>query len=88
MIYNQHTNCSNRQFEGITPYLCGAADKCFSLKLTSTVTKLTFLNLHRENIHLLYSLLQLILCRCCNWIHIIVAPIIILIGEGTEDLCC
>lgn len=50
------------------------------------VTCLTFLYLYREDIHLLYSLLELILRRRCNWIHIIISAIIFLIGEGTKNL--
>lgn len=66
--------------------------KCSSLvaydtyEFTFSLNKFTFLNFHREHIHLLHSLLQLILCRCCDWVHIIISPIIFLIGEGTEDL--
>lgn len=47
---------------------------------------LTFLDLDGEDIHLLHPLLQLIFCRRCNWIHVVVAPIVFLIGEGAEDL--
>lgn len=60
--------------------------KQININNITSVTYLTFLNLHREHIHLLHSLLQFIFCRCCNWIHIIVSPIIFIIGEGTKDL--
>lgn len=60
---------------------------CGTDHLLISITKLTFLNLNRKHIHLLHSLFQLILCRCCNWIHIIIASVIFLIGESTKDLC-
>lgn len=48
--------------------------------------KLTFLNFHRKHIHLLNSLFQLILSRCCHGVHLIISPIIILVRVGAEYL--
>lgn len=39
----------------------------------------TFLDLHRKHIHLFHPLLQLILGRCCDRVHVVVAPIILLV---------
>lgn len=39
----------------------------------------TFLDLHRKHIHLFNPLLQLVLSRRCNGVHVVVASIILLV---------
>lgn len=46
----------------------------------------TFLDLHRKHIHLFNPLLQLVLGRRCNRVHVVVASIILLVWEGAEHL--
>jgi hypothetical protein len=47
---------------------------------------LTFLQLYREQLQSLHSLLQLIFCGGCHGIHILIATVIVLIGIGAEHL--
>lgn len=46
----------------------------------------TFLQLHRKELQLLHPLLQLVLRRRGNGIHLFVPPVIILVGVGVEHL--
>lgn len=49
--------------------------------------KTTFFDLHWKHIHLFHSFLQFIFCWRGDWVNIVITSIIVLIGEGTEDLC-
>ena len=46
----------------------------------------TLLDLHGEDVHLLHPLLQLVLGRGGHRVHVIVTPVVILVGVSVEDL--
>lgn len=47
---------------------------------------LTFLQLHGEQVQPLHPLLQLVLGRGRHGVHILVAPVVVLVRVGGEDL--
>ena len=47
----------------------------------------TFLQLHGEELQLLHPLLQLVLGRRGHGVHLLVAPVVVLVGVGVEHLC-
>ena len=46
----------------------------------------TFLQLHREELQFLHPLLQLVLCGGGHRIHLLVTPVVVLIGVCVEHL--
>lgn len=46
----------------------------------------TFLQLHGKKVQLLHPLLQLVLCGGRHGVDVIVAPVVVLVGVGGEDL--